>query len=253
VLHGHLRHDAFPRLHDGADRAVLVRALGFVAVLAGCNFANSNTVATDDVRADLQVIADGTGQTQVLAWLWTHRAGDPPLNQDSIELVDGDQLTAMSGGQTIAMQETDLVAEYRYDATFDSDVAGQSFTIALDRTSDASAPASTVMLADPFTMSAPDSFSRGQPLPLAWSPSGAPSDLITASFAGSCASGQIGPVPDTGSLTIAAAALSSQDQSTCNVTLELTRTHPGVLDAGYGQGGSIVSMQQRSMTLVSTP
>jgi hypothetical protein len=232
---------------------VLVKALGFVAVLAGCDPASSNTVATDDVRADLQVIADGTGQTQVFAWLWTHRAGDPPLNQDSIELVDGDRLTATSGTQTIAMQETDLVAEYRYDATFDSDAAGQSFTIALDRTSDASAPASTVTLADPFSMSAPASFSRDQALVLEWSPAGASSDLITANVEGSCASGQVGPVPDTGSLTIAASTLSAQDQSTCNVTLELTRTHAGVLDAAYGQGGSIVSMQQRSATLISTP
>jgi hypothetical protein len=39
----------------------------------------------------------------------------------------------------------------------------------------------------------------------------------------------------------------------CDVTVTITRTRDGVLDPGYGKGGTIRAAQTRSVTFVSVP
>ena len=39
----------------------------------------------------------------------------------------------------------------------------------------------------------------------------------------------------------------------CEVTITLTRSRPGLLDPGYGDGGVISGNQHRSVKLTSTP
>jgi hypothetical protein len=218
----------------------------------GCTPTDSNTVPTSQLKAQIQVVADGTGQTAVQTSLVSHADGTPPLNEDSIELVDGDNLTATSDGTSLAMQESfiPVVGQYLYTATFSSDAAGESFVVVLDRPEGDSAGPSTATLPDPFVMTAPASVSRAQALTVTWSPSGT-ADEIAIAFAG-CGDAQLGPMADTGSATFAADTLTSVAAS-CAGTLTITRSRAGDLDAAYGQGGSITASQQRSLTLATTP
>jgi hypothetical protein len=221
---------------------------------SGCVSADSNRVPTDQIAAELQVTADGSGQTIAHGWLWTHRAGDPPLNETSIELVDGDRLVASSSGSSLAMQETEILNAYGYDAIFDSDGAGQSFQIALMRDSDASAPSSSVTLPAPFTVTVPTTFARSAPLTVTWTSSGS-ADEMRFRFVGACVDAELGPVADTGQATFPAGAVTAKagGPASCMLSLEASRSRSGSLDPAYGQGGAITATQQRTVTLTATP
>ncbi len=227
----------------------MTRLFLVLLVVPACNLADSDTVPMSELQADITVVADGSGTADVYAWLWNHPDGAPPLNEDSIQLVDGDQLTATSAGDSVAMQEAYLVAEYRYAASFATAAPGQSFTTVLDRASGDSA-SSTVTLPDPFDLTAPATTSRAQPLTITWTPSGS-SDAIALQFDG-CGDAKLGPLADTGSATLDANALSSTTEA-CQLSLTMTRTRTGSLDQAYGQGGSITAAQQRTTVIATTP
>jgi hypothetical protein len=229
-------------------------ALALAAAAAACTHVDSDSVHTADLRADIRVFADGSGTSWVFAWLFSHHAGDPPFNEDTIRLVGGDSISATSGNRTVAMQESNLVVEDRYDASFDTADPGQTFEVALHRESDASALHSSAVLPAPFTLSVPATFSRSAPLTISWSPSGS-ADPITVHFTG-CAGAQLGPFPDTGTATLPAGAIPANQghtNDTCSLAVLVDRTRSGTLDPAYGQGGSIVGIQERGASITSTP
>ena len=132
--------------------------------------------------------------------------------------------------------------------------------MALQRTSDVSAPSSTCTLPSPFTITAPTSsgsYSRtGSDLTVTYATAGT-GDTMTWNISGECVTGQSGTVSgDSGTFTIAKGLLTGQGASasaTCQATLSLTRSRPGQLDPHYGSGGSIVAQHVRSVTFNSTP
>ncbi|HET9990921.1 MAG TPA: hypothetical protein VFQ65_20460 [Kofleriaceae bacterium] len=226
------------------------RALLF-ALAAGCTPVDSNVVATAKLRADVQVLATGTGGSTVSAWLFSHKDGDPPLNLETIRLVDDDAISVTSNDSSVAMTEVDLGVEYRYDAAFATSEPAQRYLVALARGSDRSAPDSHVTLPEPFTLTAPAIASRAAPLTIKWTGSG--SDQISLAITG-CASGQLGPLADTGIATFpAGAVVADPSDATCDLSIEVSRTRSGTLDPAYGQGGSIVAIQRRAATLTRTP
>ena len=226
---------------------VAALVLGF-----GCTPTDSDVVTTANLHADVEVLTTGSGGSTVTAALFSHRDGDPPLNFETIRLVDQDVLSATSNGHSVVMDEADLVVEYQYDAAFETADAGQRFEVSLQRVADESAPHSSVTLPEPFTPALPAMASRSAPLTITWSPSGS-ADSMSIHFTG-CASPELGAIADTGTLTIPAGAIvADPSTATCDVAIELSRTRSGLLDPAYGQGGSIVATQQRNATLSSAP
>jgi hypothetical protein len=227
--------------------------LGLVFVLAvGCTPTDSDVVTTANLHADIEVTSTGSGGSTVSAWLLSHRDGDPPLNFETIRLVDHDTLSATSNSHSVVMEQSSVVIEYRYDATFDTADAGQRFEVSLDRAADQSAPHSSVTLPEPFTPALPATASRSAPLTIAWSPSGS-ADPISIHVTG-CVTAQLLAIADTGTTTFPAGALvADPPTATCELAVAVSRTRSGSLDPAYGQGGSIVATQQRTATLTSTP
>jgi hypothetical protein len=227
-------------------------AVAALVLGVGCTPIDSNVVTTANLHADVQVLTTGSGGSTVSAALFSHRDGDPPLNFETIRLVDDDLLSATSNGHSVVMDESDLVVEYRYDAAFATADAGQSFEVSLERVTDVSAPHSSVTLPEPFAPNMPAAASRSAPLTITWSPSGS-ADPISIHFTG-CASAELGTIADTGAVTVSAGTIvADPSTATCDLAVELSRTRAGLLDPAYGQGGSIVATQQRNATLTSTP
>jgi hypothetical protein len=223
-----------------------------LAALAACTPIDSDAVTTANLRADVQVIADGTDTTAVYAWLFSHKDGDPPLNFETIRLVEADSLSATSNGSSVAMRESDLVVEYRYDAMFGAAAPEQTFEVALDRATDTSAPHSSVSLPAPFAPTIPTTSSRSAPLTITWSPSGT-TDPVSIHVSG-CASAQLDGLADSGAATLPAGTIvADQAGETCDVSVEITRSRSGMLDPAYGQGGSITAEQQRTVAMTTSP
>jgi hypothetical protein len=223
-------------------------------VVAGCTDLNSNDLTTAGMSATMTVQGDGTGQTTVTAQFNVDSNGT-----DFVNLTSGDTAVATVAGQSRTLSETNDLGDIAYQTTFSGeDAEGTLYTVALDRTSDVSAPSSTVTMPAPFTIMAPTSsasLSRGTDITVTYDSPGT-GDTMTWFLSGACISGTSGTVSnDSGSFVIAHGLLAEPggQGGTCQVTLQLTRSRPGQLDPHYGSGGSITAQHVRSVTFNSTP
>jgi len=234
-------------------------ALGVVAVVvAACTSVQSSNLKTAGMSADLRVIGDGTGQTTASA---AFNVDNNPT--DFVDLSSGDSAVATAGAQTETMSRNDTLGDISYQATFTGlDAEGTPYTIALNRTSDVSAPSSTVTMPQPFAITTPTSgasFSRAMSdIAVTYTNPGS-TDQFSWSAQGTCINGQPSAVisPDNGSFTIAKGTImpasAAESSMSCQVTLSLARVRQGQLDSHYGSGGSIAAEALRQLTFTSTP
>lgn len=221
---------------------------------AGCTSVQSSNIKTAGMSANLTVTDDGSGSTNVRMQL-----ND---GANSIDLSNGDRLTATVGSQSSPMGRNDVIGDVYYTANFSgADAKDTMFTVAFTRAADTSAPNSNVSLPQPFNITAPTagkSFSRAtDDITVTYDSTGQPEGM-NWSLDGSCVNSGSGSVTnDTGSFTILHASLPSSDQmqksASCTVTVTLKRSRNGTVDSAFGQGGSAVATQQRTITFTSAP
>jgi len=229
--------------------------LCLLALLAsGCAKTDSSDLLTSGIYAGLSARATGAGTTTVSATLYVGN----PNNLNFVELTGDDQLIASYGGQSKTMGQTELGNIVSHYAEFSTDADGAAFQIAFQRVVDAGAPMSTVTLPARFTVTPPPaSASRAAALPLTWSPA-ASADPMTWKATGACiADAQGGITGDPGTMMIAAGTfVKPQGQNipdTCMVSITVTRSRPGVVDTHYGKGGTAAGVQERTVSVMSTP
>jgi hypothetical protein len=229
-----------------------------VFIASGCTSLQSQNVKTTGMQAIIYVVADGSGASKASAQL---NVGNNIT--DFVDLSGGDKFVASAGGQSKDMSRISLLGTVSYEATFSGlDSGGTTYTVALDRTTDVSAPSSTCTMPNPFTISAPTSsstFSRALDDIVVTYASGGTHDTMSWSAGGDCVRGMVsGTVSnDSGTFTIAKGTLvpinpSPQTPTTCQAHITLTRSRPGQLDSHYGSGGSITAQQTRTVNFSST-
>lgn len=238
-------------------RHIQIAVVAGVAALAACSSVKSSSVRTSGIKASITVSAGGDGTSVASSELFV---GDSIT--DRVDLSAGDSLVASSGSQSHTMSRSNVLGIISYSTSFQGlDKGGEVYTIALQRTGDASAPGSTCTMPQAFAISAPAasaSSSRTADLTVTYSPSGG-SDPMTWRATGDCikAIGTQSLAGDPGTFTIAKGTLQPSDAqhaaSTCNVTVTVYRTRTGQLDPAYGYGGSIFAQQTRDVTFSSTP
>jgi len=167
-----------------------------------------------------------------------------------------------AGGQSQTMSQTNFLGTVSYEANFTGlDANGTQYTIALNRTSDVSAPSSTCVMPSPFNITAPTAngtFSRANADIMVTYDTTGTMDQMTWSAGGDCVRGEVGGsvAPDSGSFTVAKGSLvpiNPPVSTTCQAHITLTRSRPGQLDSHYGSGGSITAQQVRTVTFNSAP
>ena len=225
--------------------------------LAGCLSVESSSIATQGMRADLAVEADGNGQSLASAELTV--AGD--LSNVYVDLEGGDQLVASEGQVSRVMtRQNDVIGRVWYEAVLPTDAEGTEFHIALERPPDAgvSAPDSVAVMPAGFDITAPapgTSHSRGAALTVAWQPGRA--DSMAIEVTGFCIAPAVFAVPpDATSYTIGASqlrALDGQPPTSCDIDIVIVRSRAGSVDPAYGKGGSFEARQVRNVTVVSVP
>ncbi len=225
----------------------------FVCVsAAGCTDLSSADLKTAGMSTTMSVTADGTGRTTATAQFNVDSNGT-----DFVNLSSGDTAVAQVAGVSQTMSESNALGDISYQTSFTGeDQGGTLYTIALDRSSDVSAPSSTCTLPNGFDVTSPTSsgtFSRSANLTVTYDNAGT-SDTMTWSLYG-CGAGAGTVTGDSGSFTIAAGTLSQNGsvQGACQYTLTLTRSRQGEVDPHYGSGGSIVAQQVRTVTFNTTP
>lgn len=226
-------------------------------LLAACEDVGSGDILTSGIYADLSVTATGDGTSIVSAKL---KSGGPNSNT-YVELEGNDVLTATANGETKTMEDEYLVDAdqnfHRYVASFDTEAADTSFVVSFAREIDDGAPQSTITLPAPFEVDEPaSSFQRSTAATIAWSPSGT-SDHMRLTASGTCIySYSIDISGDPGTYTLEGGTLEAVDddeQQSCKVTYTLDRWREGSVDPGFGEGGTALGHQLRSVVVETLP
>lgn len=226
------------------------------ALLMACTTLQSSSLRTSGMSADIVVSADGTGASHVTTQLHVDTNAT-----DYVDLTSGDSLVANAGGKTVNMSRDNVLGIVTYTADFTgADQAGTVYTVSLNRTSDTSAPSSTVTMPKAIAITAPTSaasFSRTQADITVTYDTAPGTDIVSYQVSGDCLDGYSGNVPgDPGTFTIPKTTLTApanKAQSTCAATVTVTRRSTGTVDSHFGSGGYVWAKQVRSAGFTTTP
>ncbi len=217
-------------------------------------FACSETVESTDVRTtgiypEIDVVADGSGRSKVTVKL---KVGGDDSNT-FLDLTGKDTLEATVEDETKTLDQSDK----QYSASFDVDAEGTEFTVAFLRGGeDTDAPVSKVRLPAPFELDiATTEASRADDsVQYDWEPAG--DGAVAWSLSGDCIKLDSGTTPDDGTNVIAAGEIEtfrSDEEESCTVDLEVTRTRTGSIDPAFTEGGRIRAKQIRGASFTSNP
>lgn len=225
-----------------------------IAALCGCSSTSSENVTTQGIAADIDIIADGSGRTVVVAEL---EVGSGGIGRTGLELGPGDTLSVTANGiQKTMTESSSIVGQFSYSASYDFDDADTVFTVAFSRANGVSAPNSNVALPSGFVILSPtgnDVFGMNDDVPIVWSPSGTgivPTINVTLSCiqTNGLKISTIEAVSlsfDSGNASLPVAAIvpiGTLDTSRlCEGTVYLQRWRRGNLDPNYGEGGQIAA------------
>lgn len=234
-------------------------------LLFACETVDSPNVRTDGIYADYIATADGSGRTRLEANL---RVGGARSNT-FLELIDGDKLMADHDGSVQQMDKRSSVfGAVTYASDFDVDAKDTKFRIGFERQPHddfeaecrgGGAPDSFATLPAPFTLSNPEadrSFSRrADNITVSWDRAD-DGDSMRVEVHGDCLRDESFEVSDdSGQFVIAAGRLEtvSDEDPTCRATIEVLRLRPGTIDSAFGEGGTFVARQVRTVRVKSRP
>ena len=224
----------------------------FLAV--ACSEIESEDVQTSGMYARFEANAWGDGVTHASAVLKAGGSGSTTY----VSLTGDDRLTVTAGGNELQLDEGSLGAFHSYDAELPTDAAGTEITWSFQRGDGTNAPNSGCTLPDVSVVLQPLAGATFDPaaddLMVQWSTQ-SDGAAVSVSVSGSCIEGWDETMgSDYGSVVIAAGALveSDETETSCEVTVEVTRTKAGQVDAAFEEGGEASCAQTRSVTVTAS-
>jgi hypothetical protein len=226
-----------------------IGALGLVACSE--EHVDSTDVKTSGMYASMRVEASGNGSSE-LRMLLTVGGDDGTI----VDLKNGETLTGSAGTEEKRLSRQGDA----YEATFATEAGGTEFVVAFNRVEFEDAPNSSVVLPDPFEITAPANgaeISRTSDITVTWADPVAGGQM-SWSLDGDCLVNLADGGSDSGEATISGADiaedLSSDDaESTCGLDRCLERSRSGSVDSAFGEGGEAVAIQRRCIGINSTP
>lgn len=228
--------------------AVLALACATAAPLVACSSRSADDFGTDEFYASISVSESGGGMADTSVSFTTG-----PFSLEFIDLTDEDTLTVTHGEQSAQLEEFRFLGSVSYSANLD-ETEGEAFVVALSREADDGAPATTITLPGPFTLSGVDDgdgLSReNDAVTVEWT-SATESGGYQVRFSGDCIDDVERALDaDATSVTLAAGTLVKREPTEreqedgvavpdeCTVSVSVTRELAGVLDAAYAGGGA---------------
>jgi len=237
-----------------------------LVIVTGCADTESENVKTTGVRAEIEVVANGSGNTDIDVQLEVGSGGELATQ---LELSNGDSLIAYANGEERTLTKVNKLLGIHYVTTFNFDSPNIEFRVELLRNNDQSAPNSTVLLPDPFAITDPvgnEVFARNADILTTWDPQGFSDHSMKVVYELYCSNGNSistsrteRNVSDIGQYSINAVevlgSLANQpsSQSGCDLDIIVSRTRYGNLDPNYGEGGYIKASQKRARTVRIAP
>ncbi len=227
-----------------------------IAVISGCSNTSSENVTTAGIAADINVVADGSGRTEVRVFL---EVGSGGLGATSLRLGPSDSLTVLANGiQKTMIEDSSIFGQFSYTASYDFDDADTFIVVSFLRVNGVSAPNSSVTLPAGFIVSSPTSnvaYGRNDNISIVWTPnitSIVPKIQVTLTCTQTngiaiTAFQNVALSSDSGIATLPVAAVMPIGEldtgRLCEGRVDLSRLRRGTLDPNYGEGGDITAEQ----------
>jgi len=250
------------------NKNITVLLIGIIAsTLVACADVDSKDIRTSGIYAEISVRAqDDTAH--VFARLRTGRA----LDNDTVLLSPGDQLSASVSGRSIPLYETETEA---YSGVLENVSGGSEIFVKFTRIDDVDAPNTRAILPEEFDISAPspaETYNAGESITVVWSP-GDPSNTVSVSYSLDCtvydangipsgaAYGRGYSVADSGTHTASINQIlnvvGTQDNLvrgvSCPLEVAVKRINDGTLDNAFTKGGTISAIRERSVLVNVIP
>lgn len=237
-------------------------------ISTGCSKTDSANVTTKAIFADIKIVGNSKGTTDVFVDLDVGSG----LNGTDLELSDGDSLTATANGQTQILSKSSNIMNIEYITTFDTNEADMEVTVSFTRENGLSAPDSKATLPAPFTLTAPtdgDLFGLNDPVIFEWLPVDETSRIGIVSIytcqntdaegtLTTIGTGISERIVDNGftSYTMRELFGTSSPETYnrgCTLELEVSRSRAGSIDSHFGEGGRIIAKQSETLEIRYDP
>lgn len=236
---------------------------GLACFTAGCCGMCAETTRSENVRTEGMSlharvdVRDGV-KTEISATL---RAGGL-LSNLYPQVTAPDRIEARLGGDLVPLVfSKNIIATPAYSGAVSGDAGGKTVEIHFLRSGNTTATGTRVVIPPAMSITAPragEVYSPVRPaLTVTWTPVAAAASMVWE-VSGSCIVGKHGDLaPDAGRLDVVLAAAPPPDAgrlpARCDVTIRLERQTRGVVDAAFGEGGSIIASQRRERVVEFTP
>lgn len=234
---------------------------GLVVLLLLSSSACKETTDCDNIRTPgIAMLTDVVARSDSRSVVTTElRVGGAQSNTYCI-LGSGDELVAVADGEERSMAAVD---DGVYEVSFSVAAEDTEFEVRLERDVDDDSLGNSGSLPAPFEITSdfPQAVSRAdEDLEVVWAPSGSDDDMeleIEDDAAGCLKFDENVDVGgDPGSYVVTSGTLESFDEAqadTCDLTLTLTRTRRGAVDAGLDRESRFVLSQVRDTSFASAP
>lgn len=227
---------------------------------------DSENVKTSGIRAEISTVSSGDGNTGVATRLAVGSGGTFATN---LNLTGGDTLSATDGVSSVVLQkEKDwYTGRIFYKGILAGDAADTQITISFTRPNDTDAPNSVVSIPYSPDLTAPNSgqeFTQAEDINISWDNNGS-SLPVSLDFDFNCTlSGKYSAfdvskttIANSGSISYSVASLlgnlTLKTGESCGLKITISRSQDGTLDPNYGEGGTIVAIQYRSVSVKVIP
>ncbi len=239
----------------------------FASFLVACADVDSKDIRTSGIYAEIHIRAQDSS-AHVLTRLRTGSA----LDNDTVLLSAGDQLSASVSGRSVPLYETESQG---YGGVLDNVAGGSEIIVKLTRMNGIDAPNSRATLPKEFDITAPAptaTYNAGESITVAWSPSDS-SNTVSVSYSLDCreydeigipsgaAYGRTYSIADSGTHTALIDEIlnvvGTQDKLvrgvSCPMEVAVERTNYGTLDNALTKGGTISAKREMSVLVSVTP
>ncbi len=219
--------------------------LGILMLGAACADVDSKSIDTDGIVATYAAVYDGEKARGEANLAVGGQLGT------QVELSDGDTLSVTYASETQTMTKTQFLTIINYFSAWrtGSFPEGTLFTFAFEREVKISAPDSSVNLPSPYEITSPPPASPaapGETFTLDLDNAEKPGESQKWRIAGTCIGA--GSESFTGaSATVTIPAASTQQETTCDVTVTVRRTTEGTADPALDSDSSVTGVQERTL------
>jgi len=225
--------------------------------LSGCAKTDSDNIKTKGISAQIRV-TDQSADTSSPAVIEATLYSGAGIGGTQLELSDGDRLLAYVDGEHYTLRKADDLITTYYTVDIPNANVNTLYQVSFERDDDTSAPYSATTLPDEFEITTANNvqFYMDGESTITWAPQGDGQMKLSADIEcrgdGSLRFNRSDLFADDGSVSFSIRdwiGTTTHNYTSCSGEIHLLRQKTNSVDPAFGEGGSIIGQQERTITV----